>query len=38
MGLSIVLEIVKHYGGTIIVKSEKGTGSTFQVTLPRTSL
>jgi PAS domain S-box-containing protein len=38
MGLSIVLEIVKHYRGTITVESEVGSGSTFQVTLPRTNL
>jgi signal transduction histidine kinase len=38
MGLSIALEIVKHYEGTITVESEMGAGSTFLVTLPRTSL
>ncbi|EFH82933.1 PAS domain S-box protein [Ktedonobacter racemifer] len=35
MGLYIVAEIVKHHGGTIMVESEMGKGSTFQVTLPR---
>jgi signal transduction histidine kinase len=35
MGLYIVAEIVKHYGGTITVESEPGKGSTFQVMLPR---
>ncbi|GHO45733.1 hypothetical protein KSX_38960 [Ktedonospora formicarum] len=34
MGLYIVAEIVKHYGGTITVESEPGKGSTFQVMLP----
>ncbi|BCL80564.1 ATP-binding protein [Ktedonobacteria bacterium brp13] len=33
-GLYIVAEIVKHHKGTITVESERGTGSTFQVTLP----
>jgi PAS domain S-box-containing protein len=36
MGLYIVEEIVKHYGGTITVESEVGKGSTFTVTLPKT--
>jgi two-component system phosphate regulon sensor histidine kinase PhoR len=36
MGLSIVAEIVKEHGGTITVESERGNGSTFQVTLPLT--
>ncbi|GHO82637.1 PAS domain-containing sensor histidine kinase [Dictyobacter formicarum] len=36
MGLYIVAEIVKHYGGTISVESEVGKGSTFTVTLPLT--
>jgi signal transduction histidine kinase len=35
IGLYIVAEIVKHHKGTITVESEVGTGSTFQVTLPR---
>ncbi|GLV61102.1 hypothetical protein KDH_79190 [Dictyobacter sp. S3.2.2.5] len=34
MGLYIVAEIVKHYGGVISVDSEIGKGSTFTVTLP----
>jgi len=34
MGLYIVAEIVKDSGGTITVESERGKGSTFQVTLP----
>ena len=34
MGLAIVSEIVKHYGGTITVEGEIGTGSTFHVTFP----
>jgi PAS domain S-box-containing protein len=34
MGLYIVAEIVKHYGGTITVDSTLGKGSTFTVTLP----
>jgi len=36
MGLFIVAEIIKHYGGTIAVESVVGQGSTFTVTLPRT--
>jgi PAS domain S-box-containing protein len=35
MGLYIVAEIVKHYGGTITVDSEVGEGSIFTITLPR---
>jgi PAS domain S-box-containing protein len=34
MGLYIVAEIVRHYGGAITVESEVGKGSSFQVTLP----
>lgn len=34
MGLYIVSEIVKHHGGTILVESEKGKGSTFHITFP----
>jgi PAS domain S-box-containing protein len=36
MGLYIVAEIVKEHGGTIIVESERGRGSSFHVTLPLT--
>ncbi|GLV61182.1 hypothetical protein KDH_79980 [Dictyobacter sp. S3.2.2.5] len=36
MGLSIVAEIVKRHGGTIMVDSTVGEGSTFTVTFPRT--
>jgi signal transduction histidine kinase len=36
MGLYLVAEIVKEHGGTITVESERGNGSTFQVTLPLT--
>ncbi|GHO72276.1 hypothetical protein KSD_00470 [Ktedonobacter sp. SOSP1-85] len=35
MGLHIVAEIVRHHGGTLMVESEVGKGSTFQVTLPK---
>jgi PAS domain S-box-containing protein len=35
MGLFIVETIVKHHGGTIVLESEMGTGSIFQVTFPR---
>ncbi|EFH80117.1 ATP-binding protein [Ktedonobacter racemifer] len=35
MGLSIVAEIVKGHGGTIVVDSDVGKGSAFTVTLPR---
>jgi len=34
MGLYIVAEIVKHYGGTISVDGDVGKGSIFTVTLP----
>jgi signal transduction histidine kinase/ActR/RegA family two-component response regulator len=35
MGLSVVHGIVKAYGGKILVNSEIGQGTTFQVLLPR---
>jgi signal transduction histidine kinase len=34
LGLAIVKEIVAAHGGTIIIRSELGAGSTFTVTLP----
>jgi signal transduction histidine kinase len=34
LGLVIVYKIVKEFGGDIKVRSEKGTGTTFTVTLP----
>jgi signal transduction histidine kinase len=34
LGLTVVNEIVKHYGGKIKVKSHPGQGSTFSVRLP----
>ena len=35
LGLSIVRHIVLEHGGSIDVRSEEGTGSTFMVRLPR---
>lgn len=34
LGLSIAYWIVQHHGGTIVVASEQGKGTTFQVNLP----
>jgi len=34
IGLYLVAEIIKHYGGTITVESAMGKGSTFYVSLP----
>jgi signal transduction histidine kinase len=36
IGLYLVAEIIKHYGGMITVESAMGKGSTFQVALPLT--
>jgi signal transduction histidine kinase len=36
IGLYLVAEIIKHYGGTITVESALGKGSTFQVVFPLT--
>jgi signal transduction histidine kinase len=35
LGLSIVKTIVEQHGGRVLVKSEPGKGSTFEVILPR---
>jgi signal transduction histidine kinase len=35
IGLAIVKEIAEAHGGTATVKSQRGTGSTFTLTLPR---
>ena len=37
LGLSIVANIVKAHGGTVSLTSEMGKGSTFRVSLPRSS-
>jgi two-component system phosphate regulon sensor histidine kinase PhoR len=34
IGLSYVEQIIKMHKGTIAVKSEKNTGSTFEITIP----
>jgi len=34
LGLSVVLGTVKQTGGTVIVESEPGRGSTFTIALP----
>jgi len=38
LGLAIVFNIVKRHGGEITVKSEKGKGATFRLTLPKGGL
>jgi signal transduction histidine kinase len=38
MGLAYVSALVRRLGGTITVESTLGRGSTFQLTLPATSL
>ncbi|HEY8517479.1 MAG TPA: ATP-binding protein [Candidatus Binatia bacterium] len=35
MGLAIVRRIVERYGGVINVRSARGEGTVFEVTLPR---
>ncbi len=36
LGLAIVHEKVEHLGGSIVVKSKPGVGTTFHISLPRT--
>merc|ERR1719507_2888406 len=35
LGLSIAHEVVQRHGGSIVVESEMGVGSTFRVRLPK---
>ena len=37
LGLSIVKHIVERHGGQISVDSEEGRGTTFRLTLPKTT-
>jgi two-component system sensor histidine kinase VicK len=34
LGLSIVKEIVKQHGGSVVIESIKGEGTTVRITLP----
>ena len=34
LGLSISHDIIQHHGGTMTVKSQLGTGTTFTIRLP----
>ncbi|MEO6738883.1 MAG: response regulator [Chthoniobacteraceae bacterium] len=38
LGLAVVYGIIQRHGGTIEIKSEKGTGTTFSLLLPATDL
>ncbi|MGA1121933.1 MAG: sensor histidine kinase, partial [Ilumatobacteraceae bacterium] len=35
LGLSIVRHVVSNHGGTVVLESEEGRGSTFTIVLPR---
>ena len=35
LGLSIVKAIVERHGGTVSANSEQGSGTTFEIALPR---